>query len=152
MERQDLIVPPSGRLPAEKVRIAKEKEPPRITALRGTGSHLSKPDLRPENVEGAIPAELASRARDLGPFIDREATKELRGLGKKWAENANVGYMPQDTYEELPDDVTLTDWIDSYPKEGDDEQSPDAEPDPGGASFHDAQSASKAPRRLAATR
>jgi hypothetical protein len=93
-ERQDLIVPPSGRLPAERVRIANEKEPPRITALRGTGRHLSKPDLPPENVEGAIPAELAPRAPDLGRFIDREATKELRGLEKKWAENAKKPPKP----------------------------------------------------------
>jgi hypothetical protein len=93
-ERQDLIVPPSGRLPAEKVRIAKEKEPPQITALRGTGPHLSKPDLRPENVEGAIPAELAPRARDMGRFNDREATKELRALEKKWAENAKKPPKP----------------------------------------------------------
>src|SRR5215470_14417275 len=41
----------------------------------------------------------------------------------KWAENANIGYMPQDTYEEFPEDVTLMDWIDQYRKEGDDEQS-----------------------------
>jgi ATPase subunit of ABC transporter with duplicated ATPase domains len=41
----------------------------------------------------------------------------------KWAENANVGYMPQDTYEEFPSDVTLMDWIDQYRQEGDDEQS-----------------------------
>jgi ATPase subunit of ABC transporter with duplicated ATPase domains len=40
----------------------------------------------------------------------------------KWAENANVGYMPQDTYEEFPKDETLTEWIDQYRKEGDDEQ------------------------------
>jgi ATPase subunit of ABC transporter with duplicated ATPase domains len=40
----------------------------------------------------------------------------------KWAENANVGYMPQDTYEEFPEDVTLTDWIDGYRKDGDDDQ------------------------------
>ncbi|MGS1029236.1 ABC-F family ATPase [Burkholderia glumae] len=39
----------------------------------------------------------------------------------KWAENASVGYMPQDTYEEFPDDVTLMEWIDDYRKEGDDE-------------------------------
>jgi ATPase subunit of ABC transporter with duplicated ATPase domains len=39
----------------------------------------------------------------------------------KWAENANVGYMPQDTYEEFPDDITLMDWIDQYRKDGDDE-------------------------------
>nr|WP_280117615.1 ABC-F family ATPase [Burkholderia pseudomallei] len=39
----------------------------------------------------------------------------------KWAENANVGYMPQDTYEEFPNDVTLMDWIDQYRKDGDDE-------------------------------
>lgn len=40
----------------------------------------------------------------------------------KWAENANVGYMPQDTYEAFPDDVTLLEWIDQYRQEGDDEQ------------------------------
>ena len=39
----------------------------------------------------------------------------------KWAENANVGYMPQDTSEEFPDDVTLTEWIDRYRQDGDDE-------------------------------
>ncbi len=39
----------------------------------------------------------------------------------KWSENANVGYMPQDTYEEFPDDVVLMDWIDQYRKDGDDE-------------------------------
>src|ERR1700743_1675158 len=32
----------------------------------------------------------------------------------KWAENANVGYMPQDTYEEFPDDLTLMDWMYGY--------------------------------------
>lgn len=40
----------------------------------------------------------------------------------KWAENANVGYMPQDTYEEFPDDMTLTDWIQRFTQEGDDDQ------------------------------
>ncbi|WP_323118700.1 ABC-F family ATPase [Burkholderia alba] len=39
----------------------------------------------------------------------------------KWAENANTGYMPQDTYEEFPDDVTLMDWIDQYRQDGDEE-------------------------------
>ncbi len=39
----------------------------------------------------------------------------------KWSENANVGYMPQDTYEEFPNDITLMDWIDQYRKDGDDE-------------------------------
>ncbi|MGZ2745021.1 ABC-F family ATPase [Burkholderia stagnalis] len=39
----------------------------------------------------------------------------------KWSENANVGYMPQDTYEEFPDDVVLMDWIDQYRQDGDDE-------------------------------
>nr|WP_241014921.1 ABC-F family ATPase [Burkholderia sp. Ac-20379] len=53
--------------------------------------------------------------------------RALRGLLEldhgtvKWAENANIGYMPQDTYEEFPNDVTLMDWIDDYRKEGDDE-------------------------------
>ncbi|KAG0187304.1 hypothetical protein DFQ28_006518 [Apophysomyces sp. BC1034] len=39
----------------------------------------------------------------------------------KWAENASVGYMPQDTSEAFLDDVTLTDWIDRFRQEGDDE-------------------------------
>ncbi len=47
---------------------------------------------------------------------------QLDGGTVKWAENANVGYMPQDTYEEFPDDETLTDWIDQYRQEGDDDQ------------------------------
>jgi ATPase subunit of ABC transporter with duplicated ATPase domains len=40
----------------------------------------------------------------------------------KWAENANPGYMPQDPTEEFATDRTLTDWIDQWTKEGDDDQ------------------------------
>lgn len=40
----------------------------------------------------------------------------------RWAENASVGYMPQDTNEAFPQDVTLTDWIASFAQEGDDDQ------------------------------
>jgi ABC-type Mn2+/Zn2+ transport system ATPase subunit len=40
----------------------------------------------------------------------------------KWAENANVGYMPQDPTEEFATDRTLTDWIGQWTKEGDDDQ------------------------------
>jgi len=29
--------------------------------------------------------------------------------------------MPQDTYEEFPDDITLSDWFDRYRQDGDDE-------------------------------
>ena len=52
-ERQDLISPPSGRLPAESVRTSEptQNEPPRITAHRGTESKLSEPDLTPKNVD-----------------------------------------------------------------------------------------------------
>ncbi|CAB3798139.1 ABC-F family ATPase [Pararobbsia alpina] len=46
----------------------------------------------------------------------------IDGGSIKWAENANVGYMPQDTYEEFPNDVTLTDWIQRFTQEGDDDQ------------------------------
>jgi ATPase subunit of ABC transporter with duplicated ATPase domains len=49
-------------------------------------------------------------------------TTPVDGGSIKWAENANVGYMPQDTYEEFPDDVTLTDWIQRFTQEGDDDQ------------------------------
>ncbi len=40
----------------------------------------------------------------------------------KWAENANVGYMPQDTNEMFPQPMTLTEWISQYAQEGDDDQ------------------------------
>ncbi|GJG95513.1 ABC-F family ATPase [Cupriavidus pauculus] len=45
-----------------------------------------------------------------------------RGL-VKWAENANVGYMPQDTYEEFPNDVNVMDWMSQWTQAGDDDQS-----------------------------
>jgi ATPase subunit of ABC transporter with duplicated ATPase domains len=40
----------------------------------------------------------------------------------KWAENANVGYMPQDPTEEFASDKVLTDWIGQWTQEGDDDQ------------------------------
>nr|WP_307727964.1 ABC-F family ATPase [Massilia terrae] len=40
----------------------------------------------------------------------------------KWAENANVGYMPQDPTEEFADDLNLTDWMGRWTQEGDDDQ------------------------------
>jgi ATPase subunit of ABC transporter with duplicated ATPase domains len=40
----------------------------------------------------------------------------------KWAENANIGYMPQDVYADFEKDVTLTDWITMYKQEADDDQ------------------------------
>lgn len=68
-ERHDLIVPPSGRLPNEWVRPKRTKnEPPRITAHRGTGSHLSEPDL--------IPATQFEPRRDMSRFIDAASTRE----------------------------------------------------------------------------
>ncbi|AGW90595.1 MULTISPECIES: ABC-F family ATPase [Cupriavidus] len=41
----------------------------------------------------------------------------------KWAENANVGYMPQDTYEEFTDNSVLMDWMSQWTQAGDDETS-----------------------------
>ncbi|NUO89158.1 MAG: ABC-F family ATPase [Cupriavidus sp.] len=41
----------------------------------------------------------------------------------KWAENANVGYMPQDTYEEFPEDRDVMDWMSQWTQAGDDETS-----------------------------
>ena len=35
----------------------------------------------------------------------------------KWAENANVGYMPQDPTEDFAKDTNLTDWIGQWTKE-----------------------------------
>jgi ATPase subunit of ABC transporter with duplicated ATPase domains len=40
----------------------------------------------------------------------------------KWAENASVGYMPQDPTEEFAADYNLTDWMGRWTKEGDDDQ------------------------------
>jgi len=42
--------------------------------------------------------------------------------GVKWAENANVGYMPQDPTEEFAIDDNLTDWMGRWTQEGDDDQ------------------------------
>jgi ATPase subunit of ABC transporter with duplicated ATPase domains len=44
-----------------------------------------------------------------------------RGM-TKWAENASVGYMPQDPTEEFAVDYNLTDWMGRWTKEGDDDQ------------------------------
>lgn len=40
----------------------------------------------------------------------------------KWAENASVGYMPQDPTEDFASDTNLTDWMGKWTKEGDDDQ------------------------------
>ena len=40
----------------------------------------------------------------------------------KWAENASVGYMPQDPTEDFASDMILTDWMGRWTKEGDDDQ------------------------------
>ena len=40
----------------------------------------------------------------------------------KWAEHANIGYMPQDPTEEFATDKNLTDWMGQWTKEGDDDQ------------------------------
>ncbi|RJG00893.1 ABC-F family ATPase [Noviherbaspirillum sedimenti] len=40
----------------------------------------------------------------------------------KWAENANVGYMPQDPTEEFAVDKNLADWMGQWTQEGDDDQ------------------------------
>jgi ATPase subunit of ABC transporter with duplicated ATPase domains len=40
----------------------------------------------------------------------------------KWAENADVGYMPQDPTEEFAGGENLTDWMGQWTQEGDDDQ------------------------------
>jgi ATPase subunit of ABC transporter with duplicated ATPase domains len=44
------------------------------------------------------------------------------GGNTKWAENANVGYMPQDPTENFATDKNLTDWMGQWTQEGDDDQ------------------------------
>ncbi|MBF2898696.1 ATP-binding cassette domain-containing protein, partial [Pseudomonas aeruginosa] len=53
--------------------------------------------------------------------------QEITGLAAdqgrvKWAENANVGYMPQDPTEEFAGGENLTDWMGQWTQEGDDDQ------------------------------
>lgn len=48
---------------------------------------------------------------------------EIDGGSIKWAEHANVGYMPQGTYEEFPEDRDLMDWMSQWTQAGDDDQS-----------------------------
>lgn len=40
----------------------------------------------------------------------------------KWAEHADLGYMPQDPTEEFAKDMILTDWMGQWTREGDDDQ------------------------------
>ncbi|WP_338849234.1 ABC-F family ATPase [Massilia sp. W12] len=40
----------------------------------------------------------------------------------KWAEHAQIGYMPQDPAEEFARDLNLTDWMGQWTREGDDDQ------------------------------
>jgi ATPase subunit of ABC transporter with duplicated ATPase domains len=40
----------------------------------------------------------------------------------KWAENASVGYMPQDPTEDFAVHKNLADWMGQWTKEGDDDQ------------------------------
>jgi ATPase subunit of ABC transporter with duplicated ATPase domains len=54
-------------------------------------------------------------------------TRDITGLDAdsgtvKWAENADVGYMPQDPTEEFATDANLTDWMGKWTQEGDDDQ------------------------------
>ncbi len=55
--------------------------------------------------------------------IGGELCKMTTDTGRvKWAENANVGYMPQDPTEEFAEDTILTDWMGQWTQEGDDDQ------------------------------
>ena len=40
----------------------------------------------------------------------------------KWAEHADIGYMPQDPSDEFENDMNLTEWMGRWTKEGDDDQ------------------------------
>eukprot|EP01034_Spumella_vulgaris_P033464 gene33464-41291_t len=64
----------------------------------------------------AVEAENISKAYDQITGLNADTGRI------KWAENANVGYMPQDPTEEFATDLTLTDWMGRWTKEGDDDQ------------------------------
>lgn len=40
----------------------------------------------------------------------------------KWSENADIGFMQQDVYEEFESDLTVADWMDQWRQAGDDDQ------------------------------
>ncbi|MEK6227566.1 MAG: hypothetical protein AABM40_14895 [Chloroflexota bacterium] len=85
-ERQDLITPPSERLPAESVRTPepKEKAPPRITGFRGTGSKLSEPDLVPEDVDAPKPVRKSQQVWKPGP-LPRVVGPKQPGWVRLWS-------------------------------------------------------------------
>jgi hypothetical protein len=100
-ERQDLVVPPSERLPAERVRRPRRQEEslPNVRSSYGTGPQLSDPDLRPELVKGAMP-DFAKKPRDMNRFIDREGTEALNAARRNRAKaeaEAQSGRTHRDT-------------------------------------------------------
>ncbi len=68
---------------------------------------------------GANGAGKTTLLRSIGGELCKMTTDSGR---VKWAENANVGYMPQDPTEEFADDLILTDWMGQWTQEGDDDQ------------------------------
>ncbi|MBC7573743.1 MAG: ABC-F family ATPase [Herminiimonas sp.] len=85
---------------------------------------FSKLDLMVEAGEriaiiGANGAGKTTLLRTLAPQVTGLEPDQGRS---KWAEHANVGYMPQDPTEDFASDRNLTDWIGQWTKEGDDDQ------------------------------
>ena len=68
---------------------------------------------------GANGAGKTTLLRTLAPQVT--GLEADRGM-TKWAEHADVGYMPQDPTEDFASDLNLTEWIGRWTKEGDDDQ------------------------------
>ena len=64
---------------------------------------------------------MAVECNGLSKNFDRTIFKNFKG-DVKWAENANVGVMPQDTSELFPAETTLMEWMSGYRNTGDDDQ------------------------------
>ena len=69
-----------------------------------------------------IGANGAGKTTMLRSIVGEQANLQPDTGFVKWAENANVGYMPQDPTEDFANELNLTDWIGQWTKEGDDDQ------------------------------
>ncbi|CAG0905890.1 unnamed protein product, partial [Darwinula stevensoni] len=74
-------------------------------------------------------AKAKERVAELQEFVRRFSANKSKARQVpadsgtiKWAEHANIGYMPQDTYTEFEQDMTVFEWMTQWGQAGDDDQ------------------------------